>query len=152
MLVLKTEEQKKIIKLLIKQNNDERIVIYNAIGRVVGRVLANKFISKEIQSQAELRVVIKNFIYELNEIAILDKTLLENYLNKWSKFFLPVTSNDDLDTIAFSDSFETVVNLNKYFNKKDIELINNNYSLFRDAMLDTNNILLKTSDNLNPKE
>jgi len=136
---IKNNELTVLTNILHSSNVNLRLVSYLAIGEVIAsKLITNNELTKDYDKTINIKI--KKIINFINELAIVDIVMLEksilNVLNyKLSKQKLIINSNN----IYNITSFEDVLGVNKYFSSETINIINNNFTLYRDTMLATLN-------------
>ena len=136
---IKNNELTVLTNILHSSNINLRLVSYLAIGEVIAsKLITNNELTKDYDKTINIKI--KKIINFINELAIVDIVMLEksilNVLNyKLSKQKLIINSNN----IYNITSFEDVLGVNKYFSSETINIINNNFTLYRDTMLATLN-------------
>lgn len=136
-------EKTEIRKVLTKVKNDDRIVVYNGFANgVVCKLLANlnPFKNSDFELGVEsIRKVLKLLVNEVNEVTIVDKSLLEHALlkNLEVKIKPLIATPSEVERVVYgATNVEGCITAqNEYFSKAELELFNNNFDLYKSAMV-----------------
>jgi hypothetical protein len=135
MIPLQKESVINLKKVLVVPSTEERVVVYNGIATVVTAQIIQRGLIEGKDGLTKAKIYIKEFVFALNEVTIVDRTLLEktilchlmyrvNYLKPDEVFEKANTLSDFMDVFKVDD----------YFSKSEIELINNNIPLFKQSL------------------
>jgi len=131
-------EINKLKILLTKSKEEDRVVAYSAVGKALSIKLAEMFENGSISGKPALNVLIRELVYELNEVIIIDKPLLEKHIINHTSFTLNKTSKQVfIETMYEFTSFNDMLMLNTYFNPNDIALIDKNWEAFKLTLVQT---------------
>lgn len=148
-----SEHVSKLITYLQDANPKNRLVTYYAIAEyVVPYIIKDMDPAKLLAGCPDVTLSIKDIVYNLNELAIIDKSLLERIFNNVLNYKLHSiasykTVNEDLiNSICFQD----ILGITKYYVAEDIHTINTNFNLFKQVVTivieiirENKNILIK---------
>lgn len=115
----------KLIKFLQDTNPVNRSVAYHAMAEFLVPQFIKEYGIENCKQQ------IKDFIWNINEMAIIDRTLLERIFNTTFEYKLftldPANVNKNL---LESTCFQDVLGISKFYCAEDIHTINVNFNLF----------------------
>jgi hypothetical protein len=120
MIQVKSERVKKLADVLNVFDKSKKLAVYNAIAFYVAK---NKNYSK---------VEIKNFVYELAEVAIVDRDILYNLILNYLE--LNKTGNVVNKVLSASSFIDVLVNPD-IFNKASLEAIESNFNLYKQTII-----------------
>lgn len=129
-----SEALNKLIGYLQDANPKFRTVVYYAIAEyTVPQLLKDIEISRLINKDISVIQQIKDFIYKLNEVAIVDKTLLERIFTnvlEYKLHSLTCYKNVSYDLLS-ANCFQDILGLTRYYTADDIHTINTHFDLFK---------------------
>lgn len=148
-----SEHVSKLITYLQDANPKNRLVTYYAIAEyVVPHIIKDMDPARLMAGCPDVAIAVKDIVYNLNELAIIDKTLLERIFNNVLNYKLhsisayKTVNTDLLNSICFQD----ILGITKYYVAEDIHTINTNFNLFKQVVAvvvniirDNKNILIK---------
>lgn len=113
-----------------------RLVTYYALGEYLVTYLVA---SDATRDEAAIRASIRNLVYELNELAIIDKTLMEKIFNNilGYKLFLFNSYGQINSNLLQATCFQDVLGITTYYATDDIHTINTHFELFRRVVVTT---------------
>lgn len=148
-----SEHVSKLITYLQDANPKNRLVTYYAIAEyVVPYIIKDMEPGRLLDRRLDVTLTVNEVVYNLNELAIIDKSLLERVFNNVLNYKLHSmasykTVNEDLiNSICFQD----ILGITKYYVAEDIHTINTNFNLFKQVVTvvieiirENKNILIK---------
>lgn len=148
-----SEHVSKLITYLQDANPKNRLVTYYAIAEyVVPYIIKDMEPGRLLDRRLDVTLTVNEVVYNLNELAIIDKSLLERIFNNVLNYKLHSmasykTVNEDLiNSICFQD----ILGITKYYVAEDIHTINTNFNLFKQVVTvvieiirENKNILIK---------
>lgn len=148
-----SEHVSKLITYLQDANPKNRLVTYYAIAEyVVPYIIKDMEPGRLLDRRLDVTLTVSEVVYNLNELAIIDKPLLERVFNNVLNYKLHSmasykTVNEDLiNSICFQD----ILGITKYYVAEDIHTINTNFNLFKQVVTvvieiirENKNILIK---------
>lgn len=124
-----TKEAKTLKEVIHTTDSEKRVVVYHAVAEVIANELLN-------MDRMERKNVSKKIIDYINEICIIDTSLMNNILNTTINYKIAKRENSNLKNDLYSfTSFNDVLGIGFYYSKATIESIDNNFKLYKTAML-----------------
>jgi hypothetical protein len=127
-------------QLLSSANTEERTVVYHGVAvTIVSQMiplLSNGMLAtSEKGSMAKAYLFIKDFVLGINEIAIIDRTLLEKIIKNRLSFYTDfLNPNEIMEQLFTFKDFDDTFKFHKYFGCEEIELVNKNMVIFRKSI------------------
>jgi len=129
------DTDKKLADVLHQSDMNKRLVVYSAIGFAFTQHYVK---AMEIIKKNESKLAVKDVVYKLNELAILDKdALYKGVMNQMD--FKREVSNDNSGAVEYATNFLSLVSVEQHFSKSLMESIDSNMDLFRSATVHFNN-------------
>ena len=123
----------KMASILNTTDNDKRVAAYMGIATYMVSVFLPRT-TGNVEIPANFKVSSKNFLYRINEVAIIDMELLESIVNKMAKLKLGVMHADNvLNTFAIS-KFDDLLGVNQTIGQSFVESMEKEIKTFRDAL------------------
>lgn len=123
-------DRKKLVDILHQPSDNERTVMYWGAAYGVNYSILNKM-DLEL---TDMKIVIKDIVNELAEMAIVDRVEMEKAIMNTYSFFNMGKLNINFDMKLYSaKSMEDVLFVNEFIGKSVMDLISENMSLFKDA-------------------
>lgn len=140
---LNSGEKANLKRMLTKVSQEERLVVYAGFANgVVYRLINNLNPFKDVDYDSayeSTKKVLKLLVNEVNEITIVDKSLLENVLLKSLDLRVKpfMATSSEIDNIVYTaTNVESCLTLQgTYFSKAEVELFNSKFELFKSAMI-----------------
>jgi hypothetical protein len=119
-------------------DTEKRRVIYYAVAEpIVTKLMEGKELNGG-NSVSNIRLDIKSAVDYVGELAIIDRTTFEKIMVNTFNFKANKPSIDDLRSRSWdAKSFEDMINLEKYYSRADMDLINKEFELYRKALKET---------------
>jgi len=131
----KLSKEAKILKEVMHTiDSEKRVVVYNAVAEVI----ANELLDESKINQRKIGTKVIDYI---NEIVILDTTLMENILTNTIKYKMSKRKNINLQNEMYNySSFNDVLGIGLYYSKSTIESIDKNFKLYKTALVAANGL------------
>ena len=120
-------------------SNEERVVVYHSLSMFSARYILN-LATKSDKVIKDLNInkalVLDNVISVFGEVGVIDKSLFRGILRNTLDYLAPineVASDDFYLSNVSSNCFEDALRVTRYFSKDTIDLINTNFSKYKDA-------------------
>ena len=139
-----------LIKYLQDTNPTNRLVSYYAIAEYVVPYLLS------LNNDAEhVKTIIKDLIWRINELAIIDKPLLERIFNTVLDYKVynaqGFNSNNPANELLMAVCFQDILGINKFYTAEDIHTINTNFNLFKQVMVEVVEVVKADNKLANPE-
>ena len=134
---------KRLVATLQQGDTSSRTAAYYGAAFSIAEYIKDDSDEKLI-NVVDAKIAGKRLMYNLAELAIVDKPLLSKAINNMLMFEAYVLMKKDIST-KFAD-FESSIGVSIYFNKEDIDNINLHMDIYNNAIVDTKAWLKKIED------
>ena len=139
-----------LVKYLQDTNPTNRLVSYYAMAEYIVPFLLTKQINPEV-----VKTTIKDLIWKINELAIIDKPLLERIFNTVLEYKLynaqGFNNNNPANELLMAVCFQDVLGITKFYTAEDIHAINVNFNLFKQVMAEVVEVIKAGNELINPE-
>ena len=139
-----------LVKYLQDTNPTNRLVSYYAMAEYIVPFLLTKQINPEV-----VKTTIKDLIWRINELAIIDKPLLERIFNTVLEYKLynaqGFNNNNPANELLMAVCFQDVLGITKFYTAEDIHTINVNFNLFKQVMAEVVEVIKAGNELINPE-
>ena len=139
-----------LVKYLQDTNPTNRLVSYYAMAEYIVPFLLTKQINPEV-----VKTTIKDLIWKINELAIIDKPLLERIFNTVLEYKLynaqGFNNNNPANELLMAVCFQDVLGITKFYTAEDIHTINVNFNLFKQVMVEVVEVIKAGNELINPE-
>ena len=111
-----------------------RLTVYYALAEYIVPNTLSKFEMVDIINNVSgIRHSLKEIVYKINELAIIDASLLERIFNNVLEFRIKSITNISTYNTNLIDSncFQDIIGVTRYYPADDIHTINSNFDLFK---------------------
>lgn len=135
----------KLVELLTQSDDNIRYVIYQG----VAESLVKSFIqcSDLVKNKSELTLDLKCLINCIAELSIVDRNLLESSILQKFDFWYNITLRKYYTNVYEWNCLMDTYGVSNIYTKDQVELINNNFTLFREAYIATNDYYIEKQGN-----
>lgn len=141
------ENVSNLIKFLQDTSPKNRLVAYYALAEFLVPYLLSVHKDGEATRKA-----LKDSVWKINELAIVDKTLLERILMTTLDYKLFKSTGYSItgpnDTIMRAVCFQDLLGISKFYTAEDIHTINLNFNLFKQVAVEVAAIISKERERL----
>lgn len=123
-----------LITYLQDQDPKVRLTVYYALAEYIVPNTLSKFEMVDIINNVSgIRHSLKEIVYKINELAIIDASLLERIFNNVLEFRIKSITNISTYNTNLIDSncFQDIIGVTRYYPADDIHTINSNFDLFK---------------------
>lgn len=123
-----------LITYLQDQDPKVRLTVYYALAEYIVPNTLSKFEMVDIINNVSgIRHSLKEIVYRINELAIIDASLLERIFNNVLEFRIKSITNISTYNTNLIDSncFQDIIGVTRYYPADDIHTINSNFDLFK---------------------
>lgn len=122
-------------------SNEERVIVYHSLSMFAVRYVLN-LATKSDKVIKDLNInkalVIDNIVSVFGEVGVIDKSLFKGILRTTLDYIAPINeiAKDDFYLANVnSQCFEDVLRITRFFSKDTIDLINNNFTKYKEAAI-----------------
>ena len=123
-----------LITYLQDQDPKVRLTVYYALAEYIVPNTLSKFEMVDIINNVSgIRHSLKEIVYKINELAIIDASLLERIFNNVLEFRIKSITNISTYNTNLIDSncFQDIIGVTRYYPADDIHTIDSNFDLFK---------------------
>ena len=127
----------KLVGLLQDQDIKVRVTAYYGMAEyMIPDILKGYEVSQLVEKASEIKQTISETLHKLNEIAIVDLSLLERIFNNVLEYKLSTISYVKEYNISLSEAscFQDVLGITRYYPADDIHTINTHFDTFKLAV------------------
>lgn len=150
-----SEALNRLIGFLQDANPKFRTVVYYAIAEyMVPHLLKDIELSKLVSKDTNVIQSIKDIVYKLNELAIVDKTLLERIFTNVLEYKLHSLTcyKNVFNDLVTANCFQDILGITRYYTADDIHTINTHFDLFKRVVATVVEVLRESNSLINKTE